>query len=126
MSRPWLILAGLSGAAAVALGAYGAHGFGGSAIQQSWFATAQSMHALHALALLAGAALVDRLQGGAARAAHGGLGLIALGTLLFAGGLYWRALAEGGGLGPLLPLGGVALIAGWLCLALAGILARSR
>ena len=124
MSRLWLVIAGLAGAAAVALGAYGAHGFGGSAIQQSWFATAQAYHALHAVALLAGAALADRLSGGAARAAHTGLGLIAGGTLLFSGGLYWRALTEAGGPGGMMPVGGLALIAGWLALALAGLLVR--
>jgi len=124
MSRLWLILAGVAGAAAVALGAYGAHGFGGTAIQERWFAIAQNYHALHAVVLLAGAALVDRLGGGAARAGHAGLGLIAVGTLLFSGGLYWRALTEAGGPGVMMPLGGLGLIVGWLALAVAGLIAR--
>lgn len=126
MSRVWLILAGLAGAAAVALGAYGAHGFGGSAIQERWFAIAQSYHALHAVALLAGAALVVRLDGVAARMAQAGLALLTVGILLFSGGLYWRALSEAGGPGFVMPLGGLALIMGWLGLAVAGILAARR
>ena len=99
MSRLWLIIAGLAGATAVALAAYGAHGFGGSAIQQSWFATAQAYHALHAVALLAGAALVDRLSGGAARAAHTGLGLcVVRRNIEAAGGAVKAVNRPGGGL----------------------------
>lgn len=126
MSRFWLVLAGLAGAAAVALGAYGAHGFGGSALQERWFAIAQTYHALHAVALLAGAALVARLEGVAGRMAQAGLGFIAAGVLLFSGGLYWRALSEGGGPGFMIPLGGLALVMGWLGLAVAGLLAAKR
>ena len=41
------------------------------------------------------------------------------GTLLFSGSLYVLALGGPRWLGPVTPLGGVALLAGWLLLALA-------
>jgi uncharacterized membrane protein YgdD (TMEM256/DUF423 family) len=44
-----------------------------------------------------------------------------LGTLLFSGSLYALVLSGVRGLGAVTPIGGVAFIAGWLCLAWAAV-----
>lgn len=43
------------------------------------------------------------------------------GTLLFAGSLYWIALGGPRWLGPITPLGGLALMAGWILLIVAAL-----
>ncbi|MGZ5259792.1 MAG: DUF423 domain-containing protein, partial [Burkholderiales bacterium] len=43
------------------------------------------------------------------------------GTLLFSGSLYLLSLTGLRWLGAITPLGGVALLAGWICLAAAAI-----
>jgi uncharacterized membrane protein YgdD (TMEM256/DUF423 family) len=45
--------------------------------------------------------------------------LFVAGTVLFSGSLYALALTGVRWLGAITPLGGVAFLAGWLCLALA-------
>jgi uncharacterized membrane protein YgdD (TMEM256/DUF423 family) len=45
--------------------------------------------------------------------------LFAVGTLLFSGSLYALALSGVRWLGAITPLGGVAFLMGWICLALA-------
>ncbi|MFI4932769.1 MAG: DUF423 domain-containing protein, partial [Burkholderiales bacterium] len=42
--------------------------------------------------------------------------LFIIGTLLFSGSLYALSLTGVRGLGIVTPLGGIALLAGWLCL----------
>ena len=59
--RIWIVVAGISGMLAVALGAYGAHGLDGDAVVKGQFDTANRYHMWHTLALL-GAAL-GRLLG---------------------------------------------------------------
>jgi uncharacterized membrane protein YgdD (TMEM256/DUF423 family) len=97
----------LSAAIAVAAGAYGAHGASGQAAE--WLRTGalyQMVHAVAALALgLAGRAIVR--------------GWVLLGgSALFAGTLYAMALGAPHWLGAVTPLGGAAMIGGWLALAL--------
>ena len=46
------------------------------------------------------------------------------GTVLFSGSLYLLALGGPRWLGPVTPLGGLALLAGWLLLALAALRGR--
>jgi uncharacterized membrane protein YgdD (TMEM256/DUF423 family) len=111
--RPmWWTAAGIVGALGVALGAFGAHGLKGvvsdPALLVTW-ETAARYHLIHALAL----GLV---------AAHPGQpklagGLFIIGMLLFSGSLYLLVLSEQRWLGAITPLGGLALIAGWLALA---------
>jgi uncharacterized membrane protein YgdD (TMEM256/DUF423 family) len=45
--------------------------------------------------------------------------LFVVGTILFSGSLYALALSGVRWLGAITPLGGVAFLAGWVCLALA-------
>ena len=77
---------------------------------------------IHALALLAVAWACTRWPGKAARASGW---LFTIGTLLFGGSLYALTLGGVRGLGLVTPIGGVALLAGWLCL-LAAPWGRSR
>lgn len=108
MNRALVVLAGLSGAAGVALSAIAAHA-GGSNLD-----TAARFLLVHAAALLAIG--LARPAGRALTLAACGL---ALGTALFCGDLVARDLL-GTRLFPMAaPAGGVLLIAGWLGVAAA-------
>lgn len=115
----WLGAAALLGASGVALGAFGAHGLRERLTPErleSW-ETAVLYHLLHAVALLS-LALFERATGrGIALPA----GLWTAGVVLFSGSIYLLALGGPRWLGPVTPLGGLSLLAGWLALlALAG------
>lgn len=58
--RWWIVLAGVSGALAVALAAYGSHGLEGDAVLKGQFATANRFHMWHTLALIGAALVRDR------------------------------------------------------------------
>ena len=101
---------------AVVLGAFGAHALKsrlGTDALAVW-QTAVQYHFWHALALLA----VPRLTGRWARASGW---LFVAGVLLFSGSLYALALGAPRVLGVVTPLGGGALILGWLAFAVAAI-----
>jgi uncharacterized membrane protein YgdD (TMEM256/DUF423 family) len=106
----------LLGAAAVVLGAFGAHALkvrlSGEAL--SVWQTAVQYHFWHALALLA----TPQLAGAWAKAAGW---LFIAGILVFSGSLYALALDAPRALGMVTPVGGVALILGWLAFAVAAI-----
>ena len=76
--------------------------------------TAVQYHFWHALALLA----TPQLAGAWARAAGW---LFVSGVLVFSGSLYALALDAPRALGMITPVGGVALILGWIALAIAAI-----
>lgn len=99
------LFAALSGALAVMAGAFGAHGAGGRAAEL--YRIGGQYQLIHAVAALVA------LQLGA----RGPAWCFVAGAALFAGSLY--ALAEGGPrwLGPVTPIGGAVMIAGWLWLA---------
>ena len=121
MDRTFLFLGALSGALAVAFGAFGAHGLRAalSADLLSTFETGVRYHMYHALALLAVALAAARWSSTAFLPAAGWL--FVAGTLLFSGSLYLLAFTGARWLGIITPFGGVAFIAGWLCLALAAL-----
>jgi len=114
----WLAAAGLLGAAAVALGAFGAHALEGrlDAAQLATWRTAVLYHLTHAAALLA-VVLAGQARGRIPRAT---CWLFALGIALFSGSLYGMVLTDLRAFGPLTPLGGLLLLAGWLSLLRAG------
>ena len=68
----------------------------------------------HALALLVAAWVANRWPGSAAQAAGW---LFAAGILVFSGSLYLLSITGTQWLGAVTPLGGIALLAGWLALA---------
>lgn len=117
MERTFAALGALSAAIAVAAGAFGAHALKGhlSPEDLSVFETAARYQMYHALALLAVAWAATRWPGGAVQAAGW---LFVIGTLLFSGSLYALALSGVRWLGAITPLGGLAFLAGWVCLAL--------
>jgi uncharacterized membrane protein YgdD (TMEM256/DUF423 family) len=118
MFRVLLLLAALFGFTGVGLGAFAAHGLKGqlSAEYLAVFQTGVHYQMLHALALLALAALWQRLGGRLLRAA--GV-CFCVGILLFSGSLYALTLSGIGALGMITPVGGLMFLAGWLCLGLA-------
>ena len=125
-ARRALGAAGVLGLTGVALGALGAHALKGTLTargMEAVWATAAQYHLGHALAL---AALAAWLRGDESP----GRGLVwvtrcwTAGTLLFSGSLYLLALGGPRWLGPVTPLGGVALLAGWLLLMLAALRGR--
>lgn len=117
--RIFIALAGAFGALAVGLGAYGAHGLerlleGGAdaAKRLGWWQTAVLYHLVHALALGLSARLPAPTIAG---------GLFVAGVLLFSGTLYAMALGAPRWLGAVTPLGGVALIGGWIAVLVAAL-----
>jgi uncharacterized membrane protein YgdD (TMEM256/DUF423 family) len=115
MDRLFFALGSGSAIIAVAAGAFGAHGLKGrlSAESIAVFETAARYQMYHALGLLAVAWAVGH-WGGALPTWAGWLFVI--GTVLFSGSLYALSLSGVGWLGAITPLGGVAFLAGWLCL----------
>jgi uncharacterized membrane protein YgdD (TMEM256/DUF423 family) len=117
MSRTFFFLGAVSGFIAVAAGAFGAHSLRDRLTPEyvSVFETGARYQMYHALALLAVAWMVER--GGGISAQWAGW-LFVIGTVLFSGSLYGLALTGTRWLGAITPLGGVAFLAGWVCLAL--------
>lgn len=112
-----LVLAGISGALAVGLGAFGAHGLEPLLIQNGrldTFETAVSYHFYHTLGLLGLGilALIKPEWKGLSLAAWG----MFFGILIFSGSLYILSLTGITWLGAIIPIGGVGFILGWLAL----------
>ncbi len=115
------LIGAVSMALAVALGAFGAHALKKRVSSDSLriWETASRYHFVHALGLFVVAWMCSVVQDsnlGMVRAA--GV-LLCVGTVLFSGSLYLMTIWRRRWLGPLTPLGGLAWIAGWICLAVA-------
>lgn len=112
-----IALAGLALALAVAAGAFGAHALRAvvDPRQIEVWQTAVLYHLVHGLALLVLAALIELRP--SLRSLRLAWATIGTGLLLFSGSLYLIVLTGARWLGPITPLGGVAMIAGWLLLA---------
>ena len=119
MAKLALLFASVSGALAVGLGAFGAHALkaflAGRGSTATW-ETAVFYQLVEAVALFALALHAD--ASGTPMSAWA-MRLWMLGPVLFSGSLYGLAVGGPGWLGPITPLGGLALIAGWLALAVA-------
>ena len=118
MESALLVFAGLMGAAGIVLAAASAHGAPGSGLD-----SAGTMLLLHAAAVVGGVSLLH--QATLSRTA----GLIALSGFILGGALFAGDIAARAYIGSRLfpmaaPTGGVILIASWLALALAALLAR--
>jgi uncharacterized membrane protein YgdD (TMEM256/DUF423 family) len=116
-----LIAAGaLSAFLGVGLGAFGAHGLRKrlGADMLAVFETGVRYQLVHALALLGAGAAAGRLLPGPLAAA--GV-LFVLGIVVFSGTRYVLALSGRRWLGAVTPLGGLAWLAGWVCLAWAAL-----
>ncbi|HEU4698740.1 MAG TPA: DUF423 domain-containing protein [Gemmatimonadales bacterium] len=117
--RLFFALGAVSAFLAVAAGAFGAHGLRARLAPEllAVFETAARYQMYHALALLAVAWVAGRVGPASALPAWAGW-LFVAGTVLFSGSLYLLTLTGTRWLGAVTPLGGVAFLAGWLCLAL--------
>jgi uncharacterized membrane protein YgdD (TMEM256/DUF423 family) len=115
------VLFGLGAASAfisVAAGAFGAHGLRARLAPDllAAFETGARYQMYHALGLMAAAFALSRWPGPwPVRAGW----LFVAGTVLFSGSLYTLALTGIRWLGAVTPFGGVAFLAGWVCLLLA-------
>ena len=120
MANLFISLGALSGLLAVAFGAFGAHALRGRLDDYAMgvFETAVQYHFYHALALVAVGLLALHQPQAALLRSSGWLFL--LGLVVFSGSLYALSLSGIKWLGAITPLGGLAFIAGWGCLAAAG------
>ena len=115
-----LLFAAIHGFLSVALGAFAAHALAARLDEKAlaWMETGTRYQMFHALALLGTAWLATRLPGNLApTAAHA----FFWGAAVFSGSLYAMALGAPRWLGAVTPLGGLALLAGWLLLGLAAL-----
>ena len=123
-----MIMAGLLGATAVALGAFHAHGMDERLAMSGLDAatveyrmelcsTGLKYQLAHAVAILA-VALAARVKPGPLWSVAGTA--MVLGTLLFSGSLYGIAATGISKLGAITPLGGLCLIISWLMVTIVG------
>jgi uncharacterized membrane protein YgdD (TMEM256/DUF423 family) len=116
MDRLFFTLGSLSGFLGVALGAFAAHALKSrmSADLLAIFETGVRYQMYHAFALLAVGWAYTRWPGALLKTS--GV-LFVAGTVIFSGSLYGLSLSGVRWLGAITPIGGLALLAGWLCLA---------
>jgi len=104
-------------ALAVVFGAFGAHGLAerlAASDHTAAWDTAARYHLVHALALILFGLLSDRWKLGAWAGR-----LLLAGSVLFSGSIYGLCLGFApAALGPITPIGGLCLIAGWVVLAI--------
>ena len=128
-ARSWLAIAAVVGAVGVALGAFGAHGLADRLADLGYkadeiarridvFETATRYQLVHALALGLVSAVLDRMP---SRAVRLSAWAFLAGVVVFSGLLYVLTFAgpDWRWLGMVVPLGGMAMIAGWVSLAVA-------
>lgn len=120
VDRTFLLLGAVAAFLGVTLGAFGAHGLRGRLTPEmlAVFETAVRYHIYHALALLLVSVVMGRMSGWLIQTA--GWCFVA-GIVLFSGSLYALALSGATILGAITPIGGLAFLAGWACLAFAAI-----
>ena len=111
-STPWALLATANGALAVAAGAFGAHAM--DAPGAELLETGARWQVISALAGLIAARMGARIPA----ALHG------VGGALFAASLYALALGAPTPVAYLTPLGGLAMLAGWVALGAGMVRAR--
>ena len=118
MARWWMLIASVAGFLGVAGGAFGAHALK-SRISEAMLAnfdTGTRYLLVHAVALLV-VGLMASKPGATGLNLVGGA--FSIGMLIFTGSLWIMALTNTRWLGAITPIGGTALIVGWLALAVA-------
>ena len=128
MPSPRLILIAIGALvlfAATVLGAYGTHGVQGVVDAASWSAyeVAVDYQFYHGLGIIAAGILADRFPDSRLIAWSGWV--LLAGIVGFSGSIYATTFGAPDAVGALAPLGGLAIMAGWLLLAL-GVLQAGR
>ena len=120
MDKTFLLLGAVAAFLAVILGAFGAHALRGrlSPEMLAVFQTGVQYHVYHALGLILVSAIMGRMSGWLIQTA--GWCFVA-GIVLFSGSLYLLAATGVTVLGAVTPIGGLAFLIGWACLAFAAI-----
>jgi len=115
MDRRLLLCAGISGFLGVALGAFGAHALEARLAPDmlAVFETGVRYQMYHVFAIVAAAWAWSRWN---ARVFAAAGWLFFAGIIVFSGSLYLLAFTGVRMLGAITPLGGLAFLAGWLCL----------
>jgi uncharacterized membrane protein YgdD (TMEM256/DUF423 family) len=123
VERLFIAIAAVLGGTAVAAGAFATHALRAQLSDRllSIFETGARYQMYHALALLLVALLRSQSLGAPILLTTAGWAFVA-GTAVFSGSLYALALTGQTLLGAVAPLGGAALMVGWGCLAVAGLL----
>ena len=118
MARTWLLIGSIAGGLGVAGGAFGAHALKSrlSTDMLANFETGTRYLLVHAVALLVVGVLAQRSDARSLRVAGGAF---SFGMLVFTGTLWVLALSGMRWLGAITPIGGTALIVGWVALAVA-------
>jgi len=116
MARFWLVAASIFGLLSVALGAFGAHSLKNilDDYGRSVYEKAVLYQMFHTMALFA-VGLMQHLDEETSFSMAGWGFLI--GIVLFSGSLYLLAVTGMKWIGAITPLGGVAFLFGWVCLA---------
>jgi uncharacterized membrane protein YgdD (TMEM256/DUF423 family) len=116
MERVFLIIGALSACIGVAAGAFAAHGLKSrmNIEMLSVFEVGVRYQMYHAFALLATAWVLSKWPSSLVTA---GGWLFIVGTLLFSGSLYLLSVSGIRWLGAITPFGGLAFLAGWICIA---------
>jgi uncharacterized membrane protein YgdD (TMEM256/DUF423 family) len=114
------LLGAVAGFLGVVLGAFGAHALRGrlSPEMMAVFQTGVQYHMYHALALILVSATMGRMSGWLIQTAGW---CFAAGIVLFSGSLYLLAFTGASLVGAITPIGGLAFLIGWACLAFAAI-----
>jgi uncharacterized membrane protein YgdD (TMEM256/DUF423 family) len=118
MSKLFLLIASISGALSVGIGAFGAHGLkkmleGNNRLDT--FETAVKYQFYHTLALLFLGLLLQQFSNKSLEWAGW---CFVVGVIVFSGSLYALCLTNITKLGAVTPIGGLFLIAGWVLLAI--------
>lgn len=119
MVRLFWAIAAIMGGISVAAGAFASHALKAKLSERAIeiFETGARYQMYHALALLLVALLLSRVESSTALTAAGFAFIT--GIFLFSGSLYALSLAGIKWLGAITPLGGVAFLVGWGCVAIA-------
>lgn len=120
MERVFFIIGTFSAFIAVAAGAFGAHGLKGRLTPDmlAVFETGVRYQMYHALALI-GVSFASAHWPGKLITCSGWLFVV--GSLFFSGSIYLLCLTGTKWLGPITPIGGAMLLAGWLFLAIGAL-----
>jgi uncharacterized membrane protein YgdD (TMEM256/DUF423 family) len=121
MDKTFLLIGALTGFIAVTLGAFGAHALRSRLSPEMLviFETGVRYQMYHAFAILIVALILGRMGGWLISTAGW---LFTAGIVLFSGSLYLLALTGVTVLGAITPIGGLAFLLGWACLAIAALL----